>query len=80
MKHHIKSFLSTDLRRSLSVFLLNIGIAKNGRAMVSLQNPMAMDGAMVSFPKIPDIAPKTTAKIVATLAYFAIKLLIFQLP
>ena len=79
-KHHIISFFSTDLSSCLSDFLLNIGMAKNGSAMVSLQKPMAIDGAVISFPKIPDIAPKITPKMVAILAYFAIKLLIFQLP
>ena len=44
---------------------------KNGRAMVSRQKPMAMELAPVSDPKIPDVAPNTTAITVVIFAYLA---------
>ena len=51
---------------------------KNGKAMVSRQNPIAMEGASIREPNIPDDAPNITANTVAILACLAIKPFLFS--
>lgn len=72
-KHQIRFFRDMEKRLSLISFLAKTGMRKKGSAKVSLQKPMAMDGADIRAPKEPDMAPQSTATPTNTLAYFAIK-------
>ena len=59
-----------DRALSSSLLLSKTGIAKNGSPSVSLQNPIAMDGASMALPKIPEEEPATTANNTIILTYF----------
>ena len=75
MKHQAKSFGAMAFNFSLFMLLVKTGIAKKGSAIVSRQNPIAIEGAAVSLPNMPDVAPKTTAITVMIFAYFPKKLI-----
>ena len=67
-------FFDTETSSFLS--FISTGIAKNGSPSVSLQKPMAIEGASIALPKIPDDEPAITASTTIILTYFSRKLLL----
>ena len=53
---------------------ISTGIAKNGSPSVSLQKPMAIEGASIALPKMPDDEPAITASTTIIFTYFSKKL------